>query len=399
MWRLSTTVCAIVLCLLTGCGGGSDSSTTSTPPAGAGNTTTAPTGSNVLPIMVQAGPQNNVNVPTASVTVCAPGGTSCQTIDNVLIDTGSIGLRVFASALTPALAQALQQQSGTTAECTQFADGVTWGPLRQAALQVGGEAVDNLAIQVIGDNSFAPVPAACAATGPVLDSVNSFGNNGVLGVGLFLQDCGPACAQRAIGVYYTCAASCQSVTLPLAQQVQNPVSLFNSDNNGVEIILPSVPPEGAASVAGSLVFGIGTQSNNPATASVVLTTDPNTGQFTTVYKNRVLPRSFIDSGSNGFFFSDSSIPACNSGFYCPPATLTANATNQGTNGATSAVTFNVANANALFSSNATAFNSLAGTNADAMSFDWGLSFFFGRTVFTAIEQRTTPQGTGPYFAY
>jgi hypothetical protein len=30
-------------------------------------------------------------------------------------------------------------------------------------------------------------------------------------------------------------------------------------------------------------------------------------------------------------------------------------------------------------------------------FDWGLPFFFGRTVFTAIEDRGTP--AGPYFAF
>ena len=33
------------------------------------------------------------------------------------------------------------------------------------------------------------------------------------------------------------------------------------------------------------------------------------------------------------------------------------------------------------------------------SFDWGLSFFYGRTVFTAIEGKTTPGGVGPYVAF
>jgi hypothetical protein len=28
-----------------------------------------------------------------------------------------------------------------------------------------------------------------------------------------------------------------------------------------------------------------------------------------------------------------------------------------------------------------------------------LSFFYGRNVFTAIENMSTPGGTGPYFAY
>jgi len=42
------------------------------------------------------------------------------------------------------------------------------------------------------------------------------------------------------------------------------------------------------------------------------------------------------------------------------------------------------------------FNNLGGPGHD--SFDWGLPFF-GRNVFTAIEGRSTPGGTGPYWAY
>ena len=44
-----------------------------------------------------------------------------------------------------------------------------------------------------------------------------------------------------------------------------------------------------------------------------------------------------------------------------------------------------------------AFSDLAGYNAYA--FDWGLPFFFGRRVFTAIEAQATPAGNGPYFAF
>ncbi|MBV9619664.1 MAG: DUF3443 family protein, partial [Gammaproteobacteria bacterium] len=32
-------------------------------------------------------------------------------------------------------------------------------------------------------------------------------------------------------------------------------------------------------------------------------------------------------------------------------------------------------------------------------FDLGLPFFYGRNVYTAIEQQSTPGGTGPYYAY
>jgi hypothetical protein len=32
-------------------------------------------------------------------------------------------------------------------------------------------------------------------------------------------------------------------------------------------------------------------------------------------------------------------------------------------------------------------------------FLWGLPFFYGRTVFTAIEKQDTPGGQGPYVAF
>jgi hypothetical protein len=33
------------------------------------------------------------------------------------------------------------------------------------------------------------------------------------------------------------------------------------------------------------------------------------------------------------------------------------------------------------------------------SFDWGLPFFFGRTVFVAIAGAATPAGIGPFWAF
>jgi hypothetical protein len=32
-------------------------------------------------------------------------------------------------------------------------------------------------------------------------------------------------------------------------------------------------------------------------------------------------------------------------------------------------------------------------------FDWGLPFYFGRAIFTAIEGKPTAGGPGPYFAF
>jgi hypothetical protein len=72
------------------------------------------------------------------------------------------------------------------------------------------------------------------------------------------------------------------------------------------------------------------------------------------------------------------------------------------------VNFTVGNAVALLTrQNNTAFNNLTGQSGSPQSgasdmstyFDWGLPFHFGRNVFTAIEDRATPGGTGPFVAF
>jgi hypothetical protein len=205
------------------------------------------------------------------------------------------------------------------------------------------------------------------------------------------------------GFYFACSASgCQPTLEPLAQQLQNPVWLFASDNNGVIVELPTVAPLGAASVSGSLVFGIGTQADNGLGSATVFTVDGQ-GTFTTLYQGQSYGGSFLDTGSNGLFFLDTSItglPVCTdaTSFYCPTTTQALSAQQRGVNGTTSTISFGVANAdtalgNLLFN----AFPMLAGPNTG--SFDWGLPFFFGRNVFTAIESQNTSAGFGPYWAY
>jgi hypothetical protein len=399
-------LCALLslcLLLLAGCGGGGDHNS---PPTFTNNpASSTSSGSNVAAITVSGGPANNINLPMTSLTICAPNSTVCQTINDVLVDTGSSGVRIFAGALAPTLNLPEERLADGSAlvECTPFADGSTWGPVKVADIRVAGESATDLPVQIIGDPHFPAVPATCSNTGPMLDTPQLFGANGVLGVGVFRQDCGAACEHGVShGIYFGCApGACSTVAAPLAQQVQNPVSFFAVNNNGVAVTLPAVPEQGAANVAGTLVFGIDTQTNNVPTGKRVLTVDRNTGLFTTVYKGNNLRRSFIDSGSNGLFFNDSTIPPCSSGFYCPPATLLLTATTIGANGAQDTISFSVVNADSVIKGNPGnhAFNHLAGSVASTDTFDWGLPFFFGRTVFTALESSNTSVGTGPYFAY
>lgn len=393
------------LAVLGGCGGGSGSTSVSK------GTSTPATVNNVQPIIANAGPAGAggyVNGVFTSVTICVPGSSSCQAIDNVLVDTGSEGLRILSSVLTIALPQVNDASNTPIVECNQFLDGYTWGPVRVADIKLAGEQASSIPVQSIGDAAYPTVPSTCSSSGPSEGTLATLGANGILGVGPWRQDCGGACAvvgSSNAGLYYTCpsSGSCTQASVPLAKQLQNPVWMFASDNNGVVIELPSIPDTGAPSAIGSMIFGIGTQSNNSLGSAKVLGLD-NTGSFTTTYNGKNYSGSFIDTGSNGYFFLDSSttgIPLCSGNanqFYCPASMQTLTATNVGVNSVSSTVTFKIGNATQLFANTADfEYDDLGGPGKS--NFDWGLPFFFGRNVFTGIEGQSSPGGVGPYFAY
>jgi len=91
-------------------------------------------------VSVNAGPTGQFpNTVLTSVTVCVPGTQTCQTIPNVMVDTGSTGLRLLASVLTIALPPVTSPTTGHAySECTDFADGVTWGAVSAAVSSAVG---------------------------------------------------------------------------------------------------------------------------------------------------------------------------------------------------------------------------------------------------------------------
>ncbi|RDU98256.1 DUF3443 domain-containing protein [Trinickia dinghuensis] len=403
----------LAACLTAACGGGGGGGGGG---SGGGassvsNTSQAPVVSaqpNVAPISVDHGVSGVPNMPFVSVTICAPGGTNCQTIDHVLVDTGSWGLRVFASQLpaSVALPQETIGNGNALAECMQFFDGYTWGSVRTADVRIGGELASSLPIQVI-DPNYAAVPASCSNTGASRNTPSALAANGILGIGVFKHDCGAACVSQAVsGTYYACTGtSCAPTAVAESSQVANPVPYFGTDGNGVIVSLPAVPSGAAASVSGSLIFGIGTQSNNGLGSAQAIGVDPTRGVFTTTQNGTTYSGSIIDSGSTGLFFSTNQMSACaspNQAYYCPSTTEQFSAVNTGSNGTTSAVTFSVGNAAQLWQSSggAAAMPLFAGPAfVGSQVFDWGLPFFYGRNVYVAVEQQPTPAGTGPYFAY
>ena len=393
-------VAGLLLALISACGGGGGGSSDSTN----NSSKTIPqdfssqsVASNAITLSVQQVPGGNVNTAYVSVVVCEPGTTKCQTINNVLLDTGSTGLRILSSSLGNL--QLANQTSGNTPilECASFISGVTWGTVKLADVKLSAESANSIPIQVISDPPYSSVPSFCSNGLPTLQSVSSLKANGILGVGLFVAD-----GQN----YYTCSSSsstnCSAVTIPASLQVQNPVASFAVDNNGVILQLASTSISGASSASGTLYFGIDTKSNNSSTGTNVIPTTA-TGRFTTVFNGSSYKSSFIDSGSNGIFFPsgnlNSTLIPCTAytGFYCPTSTQPYSATLSLQNNQTASMAFSIANAETAFASNYYAIPALGGSIAG--QFDWGLPFFFGKSVYIGITGKSSNAGKGPYYAY
>jgi hypothetical protein len=413
---------AVLAAALVGCGGGGGSSA----PIPSTFISNQP---NAVQLTVDNGPASftgyNVNRLFTSVTLCESGSTTrCQTIDHVLVDTGSTGLRILNAALDPTLNLSLVTVAGSQPllNCAQFVDGsYALGPVVNADVTLGPQTATNLPIQIVAKPAYAALLPNCASGMTAINTVNDLGANGILGVGLYTTDCGSFCATNsASDIYYTCvpgsgvgtcsaAAGATGTTATLAQQLTNPIARFSTDNNGVVIDLPAVTTTCAATttacattITGQMLFGVGTQANNAVPSGATLLHTTTQGYITTVLSGTTfMSSSFIDSGSNGLFFGINTMPLCSNGFYCPASNQPFNTTLTGTNGVTTSVPFVAGKLTnpSVFASGYSVYPTLTGSMGNNTSFDWGLPFFYGRRVFFGMEGRSTPLGTGPLYAF
>jgi hypothetical protein len=446
LWLLVMCVAAMV----SGCGGGGDSTVTTITGGGSTGPRSGPEvavsfvqRSNNLSVVVDGGPptfslvQAQANILYATVTVCAPGSsTDCVTIDHVQVDTGSVGLRVLASKVKSLALPAVELVPGAARahECYPFVVGGLWGPNVVADVRLGQQLATVLPIQLIEDdvNAALKVPLDCsnAVNGAVLDSATKLGSNGILGIGSVTLDCGQICLLGNYAgtyiQYYSCpvgaasTAACTAAAVPANLQVYNPVAALPVDNNGVVLVLPQVTGLGASKASGELIFGINTQVAGNTTADnqlaagarriylgVQYASNPDSYlNVTTTYAGLTIQNSYLDTGTNGLFFSDASITRCiGSTWYCPASTLAKTAVmSDGDNPLNNLVNvnFSIGNADAYFSTVNTALGDLGGAHpaaqAAAPSFAWGLPFFFGRRVFLSIWQQAGAL-TGPWYSF
>ncbi|MHB1756179.1 MAG: DUF3443 family protein [Leptospirillum sp.] len=419
-----------------GCGSGGGSSPSAGEPALGPLSTfceTTPKGSgtstnNTLPLYLGTAGDNSpticgsaINNPCTDVTICDPSGGNCQTVNNVLVDTGSSGLRVFRSVLnnTTSLDQVASPGGDPVGECEAFGNGSygDWGPLVYAQVRLSGEPPVTLPIQLIdptyagqytSNGNPASSNAACGQTFTPDTSPSNASFNGILGVGLFVHSCGTLCANsNGYGVFFSCSgSSCTSTTLEPCEQDQNPVPLLPQDNQGVLLSFPSInTPE--TSGTGYLILGIGSQSDNNPQGVTAYEAD-SSGNFQTTFGGTTYSSSngfaFIDSGSDGYFFPDSTIH--NSGspdyYYNPSSPATPYATifsASGTNSNSTSFNFTIQAPPAQGSGFLDGVIPNLGFDQPG-GFDWGLPFFFFKqNVYVGINGQPSTLGTGPFWAF
>lgn len=386
-------LCALAL-VLTGCAGQPTSSnstnsggTSPTPPP-------PPSAPNELPVTVGLGPVPGevVNRPYVSVTVCVPGTSNCQTINDVLLDSGSTGLRIFSSVLTIPLVQQTGAQ-GPEYECAMFEGSFLWGTVVTADMRLSGEVALNVPIQVAGDTSLAPGSCSNGQTGKSSPQQTDY--NGILGVTGNL-DCGACTITPLSGFYYACASPGNCQPAAFSQVVQNPVSAFTVDNNGVVFDLPGIPAGGGQNVQGSLFFGIGTQSNNQLGSAAIFKYLPN-GMTATYLGQQYF--AGIDSGTSYVGLVNDAViglPLCGP-YYCPQSPTTFPVNIQGTNGTSEVIDIVAADPTQAFNQGMTADYTLVGPSFGGNSVILGLPFFFNRKVFFVYGN--TPSQPGPYYAW
>jgi hypothetical protein len=326
------------------------------------------------------------------------------------VDTGSTGVRVLGSALSSALGASLPAQTGATddptgnapiVECAQFNSGYTWGSIKRADVTIGSKVAANMPIQVIADGKYSTPPECVKNGGLNLNTAAVMGANGVVGIAPAQRDYAAAATATLPAAYYYCtsATSCSSTRVPLDTQVMNPVANFTSDNNGTIIRLPALPAGGQASATGELVFGIGTRANNALPSNPNILALNQNGYFTTTYKSVPYQNSAIDSGSNANIVPDSTVPSTDQGWFVPVSTLNLSATLTGVASGSTPVTvaFSLANASSLLASQYAAYNNIGALSFG--SFLWGLPFFYGRSVYTALNNVKIGTQTGPFIAF
>lgn len=314
-----------------------------------------------------AGTLAAVNLPYISVNVCAPSG-ACAWIDHVLVDTGSVGLRLLADALPPALLASLPSTpvAGSTAsvgECFQFVVSYMWGGVRTATVNLGGTVpasggAHNGSVSGTGNifilndpNVPATVPASCSTAAgiasPQAKAAIDFGANGIIGIGMLPDD-----ASNGAATYYQClAGSCTlfpattttaAGTPPPGAAVVNPLAAAHLSAAAITLDAASTIHSHTVTysnyglpgfVNASALVGTLSYLSGPPTPSAKFYVNPYSQRMPAQLSNgsasanfptstTTFAGAFMDSGSNAYFYTQTDLsPQVLAMQNCPFTTL------------------------------------------------------------------------------
>ena len=254
---------------------------------------------NIVPIEVHQPREGIFNLAYVDVTVCN-AVPQCRTVPNVVVDTGSSGLRLHREALgglqLEVVRDGMRRRLGSAAD---FAIGGLWGTLHAAQVRVGQvETTQAIPIQLFD----APSPLERRPSSYKDDARARFirMGNGVLGISPRRHDPQRYFALRRWGPEAVLPAW-KPVDVDASREVVNPIVHFPPPyDNGSVISLPEVDGStGQKTAQGWLGFGIGqpTEALLPAAAHVMAHELDAQGKFAAMLGGRRVDL-VVDSGSN-----------------------------------------------------------------------------------------------------
>lgn len=302
--------------VIASCSSGSSNNTSSTP--------------NQVPISIGSGLNGDgINTMYISLTMCSnSSGTSCQTVDNIILDTGSFGVKINKSALPESFVLILPRVTTNAGNevyaCNTFGSGYVFADEHYAALNLAGTMTNDVVVQIIENSPSAEIPDSCIAKGP-FDDFSNFGANGIIGINpaLTLSNSSVLLYKKDINGIYKALTSSEESGLPVLNQ--NPLPSLVTNNNGFVVSIPPVTQNTNTNVTGTLILGINTEANNQITnqTNLIVASESdlsvvcNSACFYSKISNpeSTIPAVF-DSGTNGWVFMSNTLPQCDYG-YCP----------------------------------------------------------------------------------
>lgn len=297
------------------------------------NVSTQSGANNIIPLCVGADRVSvSANIPQISLTICVPGTSTCQTIDHILVDTGSTGLFLFSKqtqgvldlAATP-LPQAKDSNGNLLYDCMAYGGNSNAGGTYIADVYLNGShyatqqtigvfgTVENQASQLCSFNKNANQTINdYVLSNPQTQQVG-LGFNGILGVGAL---------KPSIDDSSTLSCNSQFQCTPFnwyngtnLHGYSNILAQLNNDSNGfgLSIPSPSINVNGGfngQALQGQLILGINTQTDNQVSVAQKIMTLIQPSSLTVIpsgFLNASLEQStaqvLVDSGTNGILIS------------------------------------------------------------------------------------------------